>query len=228
MKNALAVIGLSSFLLTGCSAVSAATSSAPASSVSASASTRSVPGIVGDTPGQAENILNLSGIDYDYFQGGVSLTVGSGHYDSFVITSTEPAAGETLPAGGRLKINVSPNRNDPALAAAPSSSPTATPKSAPTGYAATVPAKFPGYPLIVHAATLDYRVKFAFEGKLVDDQVVALAPGLYTPYNPHVPDLASYYAHSGVYGDSAIKDAYMPDAGGATWDGVLPGPEEPK
>lgn len=39
----------------------------------------------------------------------------------------------------------------------------------PTGYAATVPAKFPGYPLIVHNATLDYRIKSAFEGKLVDD-----------------------------------------------------------
>jgi len=76
--------------------------------------------------------------------------------------------------------------------------------------------------------TRDYRIKSAFEGKLVDDQVVALAPGLYTPYNPRVTDLSSYYFYTGVYGDSAIKNAYMPEAGGSMWDGVLPGPEEPK
>jgi hypothetical protein len=97
-----------------------------------------------------------------------------------------------------------------------------------TGYAASVPAKFPGYPLIVHAATLDYRVAAAFEGKTVNDQVVALAPGLYTAYNPNVPDLLAYYDHVGVYGDSAMKKSYMPETGGSLWAGVLPGPEEPK
>lgn len=62
----------------------------------------------------------------------------------------------------------------------------------------------------------------------MDDQVVALAPGLYTPFNPRVPDLSSYYEDPGVYGDRALKNAIFPSSPGASWDGVLPGTEEPK
>lgn len=91
-----------------------------------------------------------------------------------------------------------------------------------------IKAQFPGYPLIVNAGSLDYRVAAAFEGKTVDGQVVALAPGLYTSYNPHVTNLESYYESGGVYGDSAMKEAYMPNTGGATWPGIFAGPEEPK
>jgi hypothetical protein len=32
----------------------------------------------------------------------------------------------------------------------------------------------------------------------------------------------------GVYGDSTMKEAILPDKGGATWAGVLPGSEEPQ
>lgn len=97
-----------------------------------------------------------------------------------------------------------------------------------TSKADEVSALYPGYPLLVNVSSLDYRIANWFEGKLVDGQVVALAPGLYAPYNPNVPDLETYYESGGVAGDSAIKNAVLPNAGGATWSGVLPGPEEPQ
>lgn len=97
-----------------------------------------------------------------------------------------------------------------------------------TSKADEVSASFPGYPLLVNVSSLDYRIANWFDGKLVDGQVVALAPGLYAPYNPNVSDLGTYYESGGVAGDSAIKKAVLPNAGGATWPGVLPGPEEPQ
>lgn len=219
MRKALGLIAMS-LLLAGCGTGQPA--SAPASSSPAPAATTAnaavfVPDIVGQTPGAVANVLALDNVTYDYYQDGTKIHPGG--TDQLIITSTEPKAGESLPAGTTLKINTKAK-------AKPTPTPTPTPTA--TGYAATVPAKFPGYPLIVHGASLDYRIKSAFEGKLVDDQVVALAPGLYTPYNPRVTDLLSYYVHTGVYGDSALKNAYMPETGGATWPGVLPGPEEPK
>gem|GEM_PF-2734120 len=222
MKKVLGLITMT-LLLAGCGASQPATSSptasSPESSASAAATAVVVPNIVGKTPGEAASSLALDGLKYEYYQDGTKIHPASSN--QFVITSTEPKTGDPLPDGTTLKIHAKAK-------AAPTLSAMPTPTSTATGYAASVPAKFPGYPLIVHSASLDYRVKFAFEGKLVDDQVVALAPGLYTPYNPRVTDLLSYYVHTGVYGDSAIKNAYMPETGGATWDGVLPGPEEPK
>lgn len=91
-----------------------------------------------------------------------------------------------------------------------------------------ISSQFPGYPLLVNVASVDYRVANWFDGKLVDGQVVALAPGLYAPFNPNVPELESYYESGGVAGDSAVKEAVLPNAGGATWSGVLPGVEEPQ
>jgi hypothetical protein len=91
-----------------------------------------------------------------------------------------------------------------------------------------ISAEFPGYPLLVNVQSLDYRVANWFEGKLVDGQVVALLPGVYAPYNPQVEDLSAYYESGGAYGDSIMKEAYLPNSGGATWSGVLPGAEEPQ
>lgn len=111
--------------------------------------------------------------------------------------------------------------------------PVSTPDPKPTtaeapSKATEIGAAYPGYPLIVNVASLDYRVANWYEGKLVDGQVVALAPGLYSPFNPNVPDLASYYESGSVDGDSAMKGAVLPNQGGATWSGVLPGAEEPQ
>lgn len=85
---------------------------------------------------------------------------------------------------------------------------------------------FPGYPLVVDVSTLDYRVASWFEGQLVDGQVVALAPGVYTPYNPAVPDLLSYLTGPND-GDCVVREQFFPNAGGACWSGVLPGAAEP-
>lgn len=88
---------------------------------------------------------------------------------------------------------------------------------------------YPGYPLVVHAESLDYRVAAWFGGRLVEGQVVALAPGLYAPYDPNVPDLSAYYVATGVAGDSARKQTVFPGSGAAaSWSGVLPGAEEPQ
>ncbi|GKV74460.1 hypothetical protein NCCP2145_38410 [Pseudarthrobacter sp. NCCP-2145] len=91
-----------------------------------------------------------------------------------------------------------------------------------------VSAAYSGYPLIVNVASLDWRVRSSLKGQLVNGRVVALAPGLYTPFNPNVPDLKSYYESGSVTGDSAMKNAVLPNMGGSTWSGVLPGSEEPQ
>ncbi|MCC9204152.1 hypothetical protein [Arthrobacter sp. zg-Y769] len=90
-------------------------------------------------------------------------------------------------------------------------------------------AAFPGYPLVVNAASVDYRVAAWFDGRLVDRLMVALAPGLYAPYDPNVPDLSAYYVPGGVAGDRAMKATVFPGSGGAaSWSGVNPGAEEPQ
>ncbi|MCC3267018.1 hypothetical protein [Arthrobacter gengyunqii] len=93
----------------------------------------------------------------------------------------------------------------------------------------TTSAAYPGYPLIVDAASLDYRVAAWFSGRLIDGRVVALAPGLYAPYDPNVPDLSSYYTADRVAGDGVLKHIVFPGSGSAaTWSGVGPGSQEPR
>lgn len=88
---------------------------------------------------------------------------------------------------------------------------------------------YPGYPLVVNAASLDYRVAAWFAGRLVDGRVVALAPGLYAPYDPNVPDLLTYYVPGAVAGDTARKQTVFPGSGvAASWTGVRPGTQEPQ
>ncbi|MBT2555620.1 PASTA domain-containing protein [Arthrobacter sp. ISL-5] len=155
--------------------------------------------------------------------------------DTVKVVSTVPAAGEVTNATDiAVTVNITQDEflaASEARATAEKAAADAAAKAAAapkvTGLAATLPKQFPGYPLIVHGSSLDYRVASWFEGKLVDDQVVALIPGVYTPYNPKVTDLLAYYEDGGD-GDSIMRKQYMPEAGGAGWSGVLPGPEEPK
>ena len=77
---------------------------------------------------------------------------------------------------------------------------------------------FPGYPKLVPIVSLDYRVRSWFSNPR-SDQAVAVAPGVYTPYNPNVPDLESYL-DGPTDGDCAARSAYFPDSGGACWEGV--------
>ena len=91
-----------------------------------------------------------------------------------------------------------------------------------------ISAAYPGYPLLVNASSVDYRVAAWFDGRLVDGQMVALAPGLYAPYDPNVPDLLAYYVSDGVAGDGAMKRTIFPDSGAAaSWAGVRAGTQEP-
>lgn len=83
-----------------------------------------------------------------------------------------------------------------------------------------------GYPLVVHADSIDSRVASWFQGKLVDGQVVALAPGVYTPFNPVIKNLADYLSGP-VEGDCLVREKFFPAAGGACWNGVQSGSAEP-
>jgi hypothetical protein len=84
----------------------------------------------------------------------------------------------------------------------------------------------PGYPLIVPVDTIDGRVASWFEDKLVNGQVVALAPGVYTPFNPVVPALTNYLDGPNS-GDCTVRSQFFPDSGGACWEGVQAGTAEP-
>jgi hypothetical protein len=85
---------------------------------------------------------------------------------------------------------------------------------------------FPGYPLIVDISTVDRRIRSSFEDKVVDGQLVALAPGVYTAFNPNVPDLAGYLTGPSS-GDCIMRNTYFPSTGGSCWDGVQKGTAEP-
>lgn len=83
-----------------------------------------------------------------------------------------------------------------------------------------------GFPLIVHVDSIDSRVASWFQEQLVDGQVVALAPGVYTPFNPVIKDLADYLSGP-VDGDCLIREKFFPSAGGSCWNGVQAGSAEP-
>lgn len=84
----------------------------------------------------------------------------------------------------------------------------------------------PGYPVIVSVDSIDYRVASWYEGRLSDGQVVALAPGVYTPYSPIEADLTEYLDGPSD-GDCVVREKFFPQSGGSCWSGVQPGSEEP-
>ena len=86
---------------------------------------------------------------------------------------------------------------------------------------------FPGFPLIVDAGTIDSRVAGSFEGELVDGRVVALAPGVYTPYTPTVPNPVAYL-DAATAGDCGMREQFFPNSEGPCWNGVQPGAAEPR
>jgi hypothetical protein len=85
---------------------------------------------------------------------------------------------------------------------------------------------FPGFPLIVDVGTIDRRVAGWFEGELADDRVVALAPGVYAPYDPTVPNPVAYLDAS-TAGDCAVREQFFPHSVGPCWNGVRAGAAEP-
>jgi hypothetical protein len=86
---------------------------------------------------------------------------------------------------------------------------------------------FPGFPLIVDVTTIDSRVAGWYEGDLVDGRVVALAPGVYTPYTPTVPDTLAYL-DAATAGDCAMREQFFPNSAGSCWNGVQAGAAEPR
>lgn len=202
---------------------------------------RPVPNVAGKKFAEAYKILTEAGF-YGYAYGTDGKKWTTTPDETAVVASTKPAAG-TVTDTEDIEIHVGLTeaenaaavkaKTDVAKAAADAKVKSdndaymAANAPKPTGLAATLPKQFPGYPLIVHGSTLDYRVANWFKGKLVNDQVVALIPGVYTPYNPNVKDLLAYYEIGGD-GDSIMRQQYMPETGGSGWPGVLPGPEEPK
>ena len=121
-------------------------------------------------------------------------------------------------------------KNEPAAAAtAAQQSASAEPaESAAESAGAEESDPFPGYPLLVDLASIDTRVTSSLEGNTAEGKVVALAPGIYTPYNTHFSDLDRYYEDPIIYGDQMMKQEYFPQTGGSSWGGVQPGTQEPQ
>ena len=78
---------------------------------------------------------------------------------------------------------------------------------------------FDGYPKLVAVDSVDPRVANWLRGKAPTGELVALAPGVYTPYNPNIPDLLLYLDLPND-GDCAMRKLYFPGSGGACWTGV--------
>lgn len=87
-------------------------------------------------------------------------------------------------------------------------------------------AVFPDYPLIVDIKTIDQRVANWLKDTVVDGQVVALAPGVYTSYNPAIKDLTKYLKLPN-FGDCAMRQIYFTSTSGSCWNGVQKGTSEP-
>ena len=85
---------------------------------------------------------------------------------------------------------------------------------------------FPGFPLIVDVGTIDHRVAGSF-GELADGRVVALAPGVYAPYNPTVPNPLAYLSGPSA-GDCVMREQFFPTSEGTCWNGVPTGAAEPR
>ena len=228
MKSIYAVLALAVVLVTGCTGPgSAATAPTPDGPI--------IPNVVGLTLVDAASALQKVGVSYEWYVAGQRHSMSGEDFKYYRVQSTEPKAGDHLPVGAQLKTTA---EADPSYSAPPTQAPVAVPEpgqtpTAPsvpeaTGLAAAMRARFPGYPLIVQISKLDYRVVMCLQGGSKNDRAVALIPGLYTSYNPNVPDLNIYYESGGVCGDSAMRQQYMPDTGGATWNGIMPGPEEPQ
>jgi hypothetical protein len=85
---------------------------------------------------------------------------------------------------------------------------------------------FPGFPLIVDVDTIDSRVATSIAGEPADGRVVALAPGVYAPYNPNVPNPLAYLDGPSD-GDCIMREQFFPNSAGSCWNGVQAGAAEP-
>lgn len=93
---------------------------------------------------------------------------------------------------------------------------------------ADVKQAFPGYPLVVSMGSINPKVAVWIQRESTATQLVALAPGVYTPYNPNIPNLSKYYdAWIPTYGDCGMIHQYFKSLSFACGPGILAGSEEP-
>ena len=129
-----------------------------------------------------------------------------------VVIGQDPPAGATTPMGSVVSLTFD-------------TTPVPTPTPELSALMQQIQQKFPGYPVVVPTSTVDYRVA---NWAKTTPQLVALAPGVYTAYNPAVTDLAFYVDQGNTAeGDCTLIKAMFADRGGACWDGVSAGTAEP-
>lgn len=83
-----------------------------------------------------------------------------------------------------------------------------------------ISSRWPGFPKVVNTSSVDEIVSSWFENT---PRLVALAPSLYTPYNPNVANLSLYVETAPVSGDCIMKQMLFPNRSGVCWDGITDG-----
>ena len=140
--------------------------------------------------------------------------------DSIVVTTTSTsltATSTTTMNASRPQATVAPTPNFSVAPVAPTPTPPPTTPPVTMGNGA---APFAGFPKLVPVSSLDSRLANWYRlGGKNPSTAVALAPGVYTVYNPNVPDLNSYF-RGPVDGDCAMIRAYFPQSGGTCWVNV--------
>jgi hypothetical protein len=132
-------------------------------------------------------------------------------------TSTTQSSSTTTMNASRPQATVAPTPNFPVAPVAPTPTPMPTTPPVTMGNGA---APFAGFPKLVPVSTLDSRLAYTYRiGGKNPSTAVALAPGVYTVYNPNVPDLNGYF-HGPVDGDCAMIRTYFPQSGGTCWENV--------
>lgn len=86
---------------------------------------------------------------------------------------------------------------------------------------------FPGYPRIVSLGSINSKVAVWIQRESPATELVALAPGVYTPFNPSTPNLSSYYNDwAALYGDCGVIHQFFSPMSYSCGPGILPGVEE--
>lgn len=87
---------------------------------------------------------------------------------------------------------------------------------------------FPGYPRVVSIGSINSKVAVWIQRQSSASELVALAPGVYTPYNPNTPNLSSYYNDwTGLFGDCGVIRQFFSPMSYSCGPGIFAGSEEP-
>ena len=147
--------------------------------------------------------------------------------DSAVVTTTTTVAGAPTSTTQPISTTTQNTPSPQAPNSPPANYPVAPVAPTPTPPPTTPPVTMgnggvpiDGFPKLVPVSSLDRRVASWFRlGGKTPSTAVALAPGVYSVYNPNVPDLNGYF-EGPVNGDCAMIRTYFPQSGGACWEDV--------